>query len=151
MKRRGIIFGGVVAMVASGAASCDSSVAVSSRNISIGNGIVVTLAPDGELFVIQNGNEILGSDPKSPLFSRAIDADNPSGFHPPRSLVNDTFTAIGNDSIAIDNPSPGVVHFSTANDAANTVLISLALAADDGFYGGLGERFEHADARGDIV
>lgn len=148
MKRAWVPF--VAALLAS-APSCDSSVVPTSRTISLGGGVVAVLATDGSFVVSRNGQRILGTNPKSPLFSREIDDDNPAGFHSPRALDSAALQGIGPGVVVMDTPAAGVVHLSTTDDGANTVLVSLGLAADDGFYGGLGERFEHADARGDIV
>ncbi|MEO8875914.1 MAG: hypothetical protein ABI461_10025, partial [Polyangiaceae bacterium] len=119
------------------AASCDSSVALSSRNVSAGNGINAALAPDGTFVVTKNGVRILGTAPGMPLFSREIDDENPTGCHPPRALEGVTFERIADASIAIDSPAAGIVHLTTTDDGQNTALVSLDLAADDGFYGGL--------------
>jgi alpha-glucosidase (family GH31 glycosyl hydrolase) len=132
-------------------ASCDEGTPVSSRNISLGSGLNAALGPDGSFVVTQNGKRLLASAAKSPLFSRAIDTDNPANFHNPSTLTNDTFVPISPGSIEMDSPAPGVVHLSTTNFTDDNVLVSLMLAADDGFYGGLGERFTHADARGEVV
>jgi alpha-glucosidase (family GH31 glycosyl hydrolase) len=132
-------------------ASCDEGVVVSSRNVSLGNGLNAALGPDGSFVVTQNGNRLLESAAKSPLFYRAIDTENPTAFHNPSTLDSDTFQNISPSSIEMDSPAPGVLHLSTDSFTDDNVLVSLLLAADDGFYGGLGERFTHADARGEIV
>ena len=151
-RRAGRIFlASLVGLAVGSVASCDSSVPISSRNLALGNGVTATLAPDGEFFLTENGKPILQSSAKSPFFSRVIDTDNPNGFHNPSILTNDVFTVVTSGSVEMDNPGAGVVHLSFSNDVASTALVSLALAADDGFYGGLGERFDHADARGSIV
>ncbi|MEO7110153.1 MAG: TIM-barrel domain-containing protein, partial [Polyangiaceae bacterium] len=132
-------------------ASCDTSDPISSRNVSLGNGLNAALGPDGSFVVTLNGNRVLASAAKSPLFSRAIDTENPTIFHNPSKLDNDTFFPVAPSSIEMDSPEPGVLHLATNTFDSINVLVSLMLASDDGFYGGLGERFEHADARGDIV
>lgn len=132
-------------------ASCDTSDPISSRNVSLGNGLNAALGPDGTFVVTLNGNRVLASAAKSPLFSRAVDSENPTIFHNPRKLDNDTFQKVDPASIEMDSPEPGELHIATSNFTDDNVLVSLLLAADDGFYGGLGERFEHADARGDVV
>ncbi len=56
-------------------------------------------------------------------------------------------------TVAVDAPSPGVYHLRVAPEAgvSDVALVRLAVAADDGAYHGLGERFGHADARGTVV
>lgn len=138
-------------LIAVSVASCDTSNPISSTNLSLGNGMNAALGPDGSFVVTQNGIRLLASAPKSPLFLRAIDTDNPTIFHNPSMLTGDTFSAIAPSSISMDSPAPGVLHIATDSFSDDNVLVSLMLAADDGFYGGLGERFTHADARGEIV
>jgi alpha-D-xyloside xylohydrolase len=121
------------------------------RSVVLGNGATATVYADGHFAITQGGATLLGTAPGHPLFTRAIDANNPAGFHDPKTLTNDTFTTVADSAIEIDSPSPGVVHLTTTADAMPTVLVSLALGADDGFYTGLGERYDHVDARGQIV
>ena len=56
-------------------------------------------------------------------------------------------------TVAIEAPSPGVYRLHLTRDAAlsDVALTRAHLAADDGGYYGLGERFGHADARGTVV
>ncbi len=134
--------------------ACSSSTggaAPAGRSVSLGNGATATVYADGHFAITQGGKTLLATASGQPLLTRAIDANNPTGFHDPKSLTNDTFTTVADSAIAIDSPAPGVVHLSTTADAMPTVLVSLALGADDGFYTGLGERYDHVDARGQIV
>ena len=117
----------------------------------MGNGASATLYADGRFQITQNGQVLLGTAAGQPLFSRALDPNDPQGFHDPKKLTNDTFTQVVDSAIAMDSPSPGVLHLVTTADQAPTVLVSLALASDAGFYAGLGERYDHVNARGLII
>ncbi|MEO8798701.1 MAG: TIM-barrel domain-containing protein, partial [Polyangiaceae bacterium] len=131
--------------------ACGGSTLTPRRELSLGNGVVATLATDGSFTITKGGAVLLRTAGGKPLFSRALDVDDPDGFHDPKSLEDLSFERVDDAVVSMDSPSSGVLHLTTTDDGAATVLVSLALAADDGFYGGLGERFEHADARGSVV
>ncbi len=56
-------------------------------------------------------------------------------------------------TLEVSSPAPGVfrMHLARADDVDDVALVRLRLAADDGAYMGLGERFDSADARGLVV
>jgi len=56
-------------------------------------------------------------------------------------------------TVQLSAPADGVfrLHLTPSVDVDDVALVRLLLAADDGGYYGLGERFGHADARGTIV
>jgi alpha-D-xyloside xylohydrolase len=142
---------GVAATLAGACSSTPSSTPVAVRTVSLGSGVTATLGADGSFTIMQQGKALLATASGEPLLTRDVDANNPVGFHDPKNLVNDTFTEVTDSAIEIDSPAPGVVHLATTADAMPTVLVSLALASDEGFYTGLGERYDHTDARGQIV
>jgi alpha-glucosidase (family GH31 glycosyl hydrolase) len=121
------------------------------QTLAFGSGLVATLTPEGQLTVTSNGMVLLGTSPGVPLFSSASDPADPTGWHDPDKLQDDTFVPLSPAAIAMDTPSAGVLHFATTDLGPDTVLVSLALASDSGFYTGLGERYDHVDPRGEIV
>jgi alpha-glucosidase (family GH31 glycosyl hydrolase) len=121
------------------------------RTISFGPGLQATLTPSGQFVITRAGAPILATSPGDPLLSGAVDTVNPSGFHDPKNLAADTFTALPDAAIAWDTPAPGILHLAATDTRASVVLVSLALASDAGFYTGLGERYDHVDPRGEIV
>ncbi len=125
--------------------------ASTSRVVALGAGASATLTADGQLTLTQNGKTVLQTAPGVPLFSSSADPVDPSGFHDPEKLMGVSFDPIADDKITMDNPAPGVLHLTATSAQTDTVLVSLALASDDGFYTGLGERYDHVDPRGQIV
>jgi alpha-D-xyloside xylohydrolase len=121
------------------------------RTVSFGPGLTATLTGDGQLALERNGTTIVATAAGQPLLSSAVDANVPAGYHDPKSLGTDTFTPLDAASITLDSPVAGTLHFAATDPRADVVLTSLALAADDGFYTGLGERYDHVDPRGEIV
>ena len=140
-----------VALALSGACSSSQPSPAAARSVSLGGGTTATLGADGHFAITQQGKTLLGTASGQPLLTRALDANNPTGWHDPKNLTSDTFTQVADSAIEIDSPAPGVVHLSTTADTAPTVLVSLALASDAGFYTGLGERYDHTAARGQII
>jgi alpha-glucosidase (family GH31 glycosyl hydrolase) len=128
-----------------------ASDAGASRSLSFGPGETATLTAGGELRVIQGGRTVLSTAAGIALFSSSSDAANPSGYHDPEKLAGVAFEPIASDAITMDSPAPGVLHLTAKSARKDTVLVSLALASDDGFYTGLGERYDHVDPRGQIV
>jgi alpha-glucosidase (family GH31 glycosyl hydrolase) len=125
--------------------------ASTARVVTFGPSETATLTRSGQLTVTQGGKTVLQTAPGVALFSSAADTANPSGFHDPEKLGSITFEPIAGDAIAMDSPAPGVLHLTAKSALKDTVLVSLALASDDGFYTGLGERYDHVDPRGQIV
>jgi alpha-glucosidase (family GH31 glycosyl hydrolase) len=121
------------------------------RTLSFGPDLQATLTADGQLTLTRAGQTILGTAPGNPVLSSAVDAANPSGYHDPKNLASDTFTPLASSVIAWDSPTPGTLHFSATDTRTDVVLVSLALGAADGFYTGLGERYDHVDPHGEIV
>ncbi len=121
------------------------------RTVDLGDGTVASLGADGTFVVTRDGVPILKSAPGRALLSRDVDPDDPDGWHDPKRLDGVTFDPIADGSITFESPAPGVLHVQTADDGMPTALVALALASDDGFYAGLGERFGHVSPRGEIV
>ena len=119
-----------------------------SATLDLGDGTSATLGGDGSLTVARDGATLLAST--GALLSRAVDPNNPSGWHDP-SKPTLPFAAVDPHSVTIDNPSPGVLHVSMTPDGSPTALVRLSLASDGGFYTGLGERYAHVSARGAVV
>ncbi len=150
----GVLSAFVATMPACGSSSAGMSGAdasTPSRAIDMGNGATATLFADGRFQIAQQGQVLLATSSGVPLLSRALDPNAPQAFHDPKNLTSDTFVQVDDSAISIDSPGPGLVHLSTTADGSPTVLVSLALGADAGFYTGLGERYDHTDARGQIV
>ena len=132
-------------------ADTDAAVDAGSRTLSFGTGLTATLTADGQLTITSSGATLLATAPSQPLFSSAVDSANPTGWHDPKALSGDTFTALPASAISMDSPAPGALHLVATAAASDTVLVSLAVASDSGFYTGLGERYDHVDPRGEIV
>ena len=133
-------------------ASCESTVVPSPANtIDLGDGTVATLGTDGSLTVTRDGAVLVQSPPGASLVSRSIDADSPDGWHDPTKTMAFTFDRMTSTDVSIDSPAPGVLHVTSRDDGSKTALVRVSLAADDGFYTGMGERFDHVDPRGRVV
>jgi alpha-glucosidase (family GH31 glycosyl hydrolase) len=128
-----------------------SADASTSRVVSFGPGDRATLTEGGQLTLTHDGKTILGTAPGVTLFSSSSDSSNPTGFHDPEKLAGVHFEPIEVDAISMDSPAPGVLHLTAKSAQKDTVLVSVALASDAGFYTGLGERYDHVDPRGQIV
>jgi len=121
------------------------------RAIDLGDGTVATLSADGALVVTRDGVPLLRSAAGSPLLSRSLDAAAPDDWHDPATRDAFVFERIADGSIVFESPAPGVLHVATKDDGAKAALVSLALEADDGFWAGTGERFDHVDPRGTVA
>ena len=151
-SREGALAADSAAEASTADASVDASIdAGGTRSLSFGPGLVATLTASGQLTLSRTGQTLLSTAATSPLFSSAVDSSSPDGWHDPKALANDTFSAIAAAAITLDSPGPGVLHLAVTDSQADVVLVSLALASDSGFYTGLGERYDHVDPRGEIV
>ena len=121
------------------------------RTVDLGDGTVATLSWDGALVVTRDGVPLLRSPAGSPFLSRALDEVAPDDWHDPAKRETFLFERIADGSIVFESPFPGVLHVATKDDGAKAALVSLALAADDGFWAGTGERFDHVDPRGTLT
>lgn len=122
------------------------------RTVDLGGGVTATLSSDGALVVQARGDRVLGTRAGVPLFSRALDDASPDGWHDPSHLETVTLAPIADAAITFEKAQDGVLHLAAASDALPAVLVSLGLASDDAaFYTGLGERFDHVSARGQVV
>ena len=135
------------------AVACSDSAAnpVPVRTVDLGDGTVATLSADGAFVVKRDGVPLLRSADGSPLLSRSLDAEAPDDWHDPAKRDAFLFERIADGSIVFESPAPGVLHVATKDDGTKAALVSLALAADDGFWAGTGERFDHVDPRGEMV
>src|ERR1700722_1345460 len=125
--------------------------AKAARTVSMGPGLSATLTKTGQLTITQSGKTVVATTSKTPLFSDATDTSNPKGFHNPEKLSGVAFDEIPDSAVTIDSPTDGVLHLTATSARNDTVLVSLALASDTGFYTGLGERYDHVDPRGQII
>ena len=117
------------------------------RTFDLGDGTTATFGGDGSLTVTRDGAPLLTS---SSLLSRSLDPDSPDAWHDPAKTTY-TFESIDPRAVDVESPAPGVLHVTTHDDGSPTALVRVTLASDDGFYTGLGERFGHVSARGQIV
>jgi alpha-D-xyloside xylohydrolase len=142
----------LVLVAALGLAACaaDELPASSVRTLAFGNGYVADLDDaTGSLRVTHNGEVVLTTAADTPLFSARRDPDNPDAWHDP-AAVDLTWTRAGGE-VQLTSPAPGALRLVLPEQPADTALVSATLAMDDGFYTGLGERFDHVDARGTIA
>lgn len=121
-----------------------------SRTVDLGDGTIASLGPDGRFEVRRDGIPILATPPNAPLFSLSVDPDAPLAWHDPKKDTA-TFERVDDARIAIDSPMPGVLHLAFAEGDAPAVLVRLTVGPGDGFLTGLGERFDHASARGSLA
>ncbi len=124
------------------------------RTVDLGGGVVVTLGRDGSVVVSRDGKTVVQTPKGVPLLSRVADADRPDAWHDPTRPPGSPFVPVDPAALSIDGSTDGSTHEAhivLPAQPADTALVSLALASDDGFYGGLGERYDHADARGAVV
>ncbi len=126
------------------------------RAVDLGGNVTATLGDDGSLVVKRGDVVVLQTPPGVALFTRVADPERPDAWHDPVKPGDIAPTAIAASAVtmeAIDDPvtSMKAIHFKVSAQTADTALMMLSLAADDGFYTGLGERFDHVDARGRVV
>jgi alpha-D-xyloside xylohydrolase len=123
--------------------------------VDAGGGAVATLAGDGSFVITSGGATVVGTLPGQALLTRASDPSAPDAWHDPTQPHADlawstvdaaTVTVAGSD----DASGVQAFHLTVAQQPADTALLSLTLAADDGFYTGLGEHFDHVSARGRV-
>ncbi len=126
------------------------------RSVDLGGGVTATLGDDGSLVVKRGDDVVLKTPAGVALFTRVADPERPDAWHDPTKTSDIAPTAIAPSDIAIDaiddpRTPTKAFHLKIAPQAADTALMLLSLASDDGFYSALGERFHHVDARGRVV
>jgi alpha-D-xyloside xylohydrolase len=136
---------------------------------------VATLTPDDGGLTVQSSwaTPLLRAPAGRSLIAVRLDPDDPTLFHDPETTRDADFIDVG--ALAPGEPGrfvgtvPGYpdsrvqLSIAQADDAADAlalsvtvqnapvVQIALRLASDDGAYVGLGERFDHVDAKGTLV
>jgi len=142
------------------ALSCDQGgtvlpTPVQTRTVDLGGGAVASLGSDGSFSVVQGGTTLVATSAGMPLFARTSDPDDPDGWHDP-TQPDSSLTTLPIDLTAVtaesvdDGTSTKAIHLVVPAQPDDTALLSLALAADDGFYTGLGEQFAHVSASGRV-
>jgi alpha-D-xyloside xylohydrolase len=122
--------------------------APAAKSVDLGGGTTATLAGDGALSITRGGATVAASN--GAAFGVFYDTVNPDNFHDPRA-PGTAWVDAPTSTIAIDSPAPGVLHLALGPQGAKAALVSFALAIDGGAYLGLGERFDHVDAKGLVV
>ncbi len=114
--------------------------------------MTATLSSDGQ-FVLSRGDAVLASSPAGvPLLSRVLDENVPDHWHDPAHFEASSLSRVPDAAITFEAAAPGVLHLQVDASEATAALTSLALRADEGvFYTGLGERFDHVGALGQVV
>ena len=144
-------------------ACCDQGGSVApaapaARTFDLGGGVTAALGNDGSFSIVTGGAggaTVLATAPGTPLFARTSDPDNPDNWHDPTQAHPD-LTTLPIDATTVtaevvdDGSTTRAVHLVVPQQPDDTALVSLALAADDGFSTGLGEQFAHVSASGRI-
>jgi alpha-D-xyloside xylohydrolase len=126
------------------------------RTVDLGGGVVATLGGDGSFSLAQGGTTVVATTPGTPLFARTSDPDDPDGWHDPTN-PDPTLTTLPIDLTTVDAQSVDdssttkAIHLVVPAQPGDTALLTLALAADDGFTTGLGEQFTHVSASGRVT
>lgn len=148
-----------MALACAVAAACDdggSALAPAGQGgVDAGGGAVATLASNGSFAVTSHGAAVVSTLPGKPLLTRASDPSASDAWHDPTQPHADlAWTAVDTSTVTLvgseDAAGVQAFHLSVAQQPADTALLSLTLAADDGFYTGLGEHFDHVSARGRV-
>jgi alpha-D-xyloside xylohydrolase len=143
------------------APACDQGgtalpVPAETRTVGLGGGAVATLGSDGSFSIVQGGTTLVTTGAGTPLFARTSDPDNPDGWHDPTNpdssltTVPIDLTTVTAESVD-DSSTTKAIHLVVPAQPDDTALITLALAADDGFTTGLGEQFAHVSASGRVT
>jgi alpha-D-xyloside xylohydrolase len=117
---------------------------------------VATLGTDGSFSIAQGSTTVVATQAGAPLFVRTSDPDDPDGWHDPTKPDSSLATlpidlaTVTAESVD-DGTSTKALHLVVPAQPDDTALIALALAADDGFYTGLGEQFAHVSASGRLT
>ncbi|HTQ45705.1 MAG TPA: TIM-barrel domain-containing protein [Polyangiaceae bacterium] len=147
------------AIVCAVVAACDqggSALAPAGQGgVDAGGGAVAKLGSDGSFVVASHGATVVSTLPGKPLLTRASDPSAPDAWHDPTQPHTDlAWSAVQTSGVTLvgSDDASGVqaFHLTVAQQPADTALLSLTLAADDGFYTGLGEHFDHVSARGRV-
>lgn len=123
--------------------------------VDAGGGAVATLGSDGSFVVTSHGATVVSTPQGEPLLTRASDPSAPDAWHDPTQPHTDlAWTAVDTSAVTLagseDATGVQAFHLTVAPQPADTALLSLTLAADDGFYTGLGEHFDHVSASGRV-
>jgi alpha-D-xyloside xylohydrolase len=148
----------LLALVA--ALSCDDvgtvvPLPVTVRTVDLGGGVVATLGSDGSFSLASGPTKLVATAAGVPLLARAADPNQPDAWHDPTQVHDDLTTspidlATVDAEAVIDTSTTKALHLVIPAQPDDTALLSVTLAADDGFYTGLGEQFDHVSARGRV-
>jgi alpha-D-xyloside xylohydrolase len=131
-------------------------VAAQARSFALGEGNVAMLGSDGSFSIVNGGTTIVTTLPGTSLFARTSDPDDPDGWHDPRQ-PDSSLTVLPVDLTTVsaepvdDGTTTKAIHLVVPAQPDDTALLSLTLAADGGFYTGLGEQFAHVSASGRVT
>lgn len=156
---RSLTLAAPIALACAAMGACDQSGSVLSAaekgGADSGGDAVATLGADGTFAVTSHGATVVSSLPGKPLLTRASDPSAPDAWHDPTLPHADlAWTAVDASAVTLasstDASGVQAFHLTVAKQPSDTALLSLTLAADDGFYTGLGEHFDHVSARGRV-
>jgi alpha-glucosidase (family GH31 glycosyl hydrolase) len=124
--------------------------------VDLGGGAAATLGADGSFSITRDGTTVVATPPGVPLFWRTSDPGDPDGWHDPTQPRADLTTLpVDPSTIAAASESDGsstqAIHIVVSAQPGDTALLSLTLAADSGFYSGLGEQYDHVSASGRVT
>jgi alpha-D-xyloside xylohydrolase len=125
------------------------------RVFDLGGGVTATLGDDGAFSIVSSGATLLATPPGTPLLARTSDPDDPDGWHDPTKPDTDlTVLPVDPSSVGVevvpDGSSTRAIHLVVPEQAPDTALLTVSLAADASFVTGLGEQFAHVSAAGRI-
>jgi alpha-D-xyloside xylohydrolase len=128
---------------------------LAATTVDLGGGVVASLGSDGSFSIKSGDATLVATAGGVPLLSRTSDPDNPDGWHDP-TVPHDDLTSPPIDPTAAtlaavsDGSSTRALHLVVPQQPDDTALMSVSLAADTGFYTGLGEQFGHVSASGRV-
>ena len=127
----------------------------SASGIDLGGGYSASLGAAGGFSITSGGQVVVATPPGVSLLTRTIDPDNPDGWHDPTkawpALTTAPIDPATITATAVDDGSgTRALHLVVPAQPTDTALLTITLAADQGFYTGLGEQFAHVSARGRV-
>ena len=142
-------------LVAAAATCGQSRGSTSSSGIDLGGGYSANLGAGG-FSITGKGQPIVATPPGVALVTRTIDSDSPDGWHDPtKAWPSLTTAAIDPATITAtsvdDGSGTAALHLVVPGQPTDTALLTITLAADQGFYTGLGEQFSHVSASGRVT
>ncbi len=135
--------------------ACDQGGTWVAPSLDLGGGYRAAFDPSGGFAITLGGRVVVASVPGTPLLERTPDPQAPDAWHDPTQPHPDLAAVpVDGSTLSLQSVDDGsgvrALHLVVPDQPDDTALLTLTLAAGDGFLTGLGEQYAHVSARGRV-